>query len=213
MTPAVPDGLSDEALVTRIRNGDKLLFELLVRRHNQRLYRVTRSILRDDHDAEDAVQDAYVAAYLRLDSFEGRSKFATWVTRIAVRVALTRNRQRREVHRSVEEAMTDPGRTPEKAAADSEIGRLIEVQIDTLPDTFRTVFMLRMVQELSTAETAQCLEIPEPTVKTRLFRAKKLLRDRLGEQLERDSTKAHAFAGERCDRLTRAVMTRILEDS
>ncbi len=215
------DTLADEDVVARVCGGERALFELLVRRHNQRLYRVTRSILRDDAEAEDAVQGAHIAAYLKLDHFEGRSRYATWLTRIAVREALTRKRRRREllVEQPAELTLHAAGSSPEGAAMNAELGRVLEAAIDTLPEEFRIVFMMRAVQELSTAETADCLGIPEATVKTRLFRARKLLRTQLGEQVEallhprvdEATPRVHAFAGDRCDRITAAVMARVLD--
>jgi RNA polymerase sigma-70 factor (ECF subfamily) len=207
------DEPTDEALVERVRAGDVALFELLVRRHNQRLYRTARSIVCDDREAEDVVQDAYVAAFVHLASFEGRSRFATWLTRITVRQALARSRRRSEVlvDTPMEGAMTEHRHTPEGRSADRELGRFLEAAIDELPPDFRTVFMLRSVQDLSTAETAACLEIPEDTVKTRLHRARRLLQEQLTASLDRATTQVHAFLGDRCDRITAAVMGRIRE--
>src|SRR5581483_883009 len=173
--------LSDEDVVERVRAGETPLFELLMRRYNQRLYRIARAIVRDDAEAEDVTQDAYVRTFEHLDQFAGRARFSTWLTRIAVHEASARLRRRgRQI--DIEDTMptlasATPG--PEERAADHEIGRMIEDALDTLPEAYAAVFMLRDVEGLSTADTAACLEINAETVKTRLHRARRLLRNHI----------------------------------
>ncbi|MGH7439063.1 MAG: RNA polymerase sigma factor [Polyangiaceae bacterium] len=207
--------LSDEELVRRIVAGETQLFELVMRRHNQRIYRTARAILRDDGEAEDVMQDAYVRAYAHLSEFEGRAQFATWLTRIAVHEALARlrrSRRDRPVADPAEEthAMPTAARlSPEQQASDHEMRVALERAIDALPDDFRTVFVLRAVEEMTGAETAEALGIPEETVKTRLFRARARLQETLLEVLEPAATRTFAFHLSRCDRVVAAVLARI----
>jgi len=179
---------TDEQVIERVLAGDSRLFELLMRRYNERIYRTVRSILRDEGDAEDAMQAAYLHAYAHLGDFEGRSSFATWLTRIAIHEALARRRRSmRTVSGEQEEESDVPAetRSPEDGAADVENRRLLTRAIDALPEHFRTVFVLRQVQELSIEETARCLEIEPATVKTRLHRARIALRDSIAGYFER----------------------------
>lgn len=204
---------SDEELVQRVRAGEIELYELIMRRHNQRLYRVARSILRDDNEAEDVMQDAYVRAYQHLDQFAGESKFATWLTRIAVHEALHRAKQ----HNRFQEM--PPGQNmetfkatspdPEQQAQCRELETLLETAIDTLPTTYRTVFVLREIEGLSTAETAECLGVQEETVKTRLFRSRALLRRELFTRAGALNSRAFQFHAPRCDRVAGNVLARI----
>jgi RNA polymerase sigma-70 factor (ECF subfamily) len=203
--------LTDEEIVERILGGETALFELLMRRYNQRLYRVTRAIVGDDGEAEDVTQDAYVRAFEHLDQFAGRARFSTWLTRIAVHEASARVRRRgRQI--GLEETMptlasTDAG--PEQRAADRELGKAIEDAMDTLPEVYGSVFMLREVEGLSTAETAACLDINAETVKTRLHRARALLRNRITARIGSTVRETFQFDGARCDRTVAAVMARI----
>ena len=210
--------MSDEELVRRIREGDTALFEVLMRRYNTRLYRVARSILRDDAEAEDVMQQAYVNAFMHLDQFADRAKFATWLTRIAVYEALARTRRaKREAtvaeNRDAEGTFMDrlpaPDRTPEAAAYGRELGSLLESAVATLPETFRSVFVLRDVEGMSTGETAEVLGINEATVKTRLLRARAALRRHLTAQIGVEAPAAFQFPATRCDRVVRNVMERI----
>jgi RNA polymerase sigma-70 factor (ECF subfamily) len=209
--------LTDEELVERIRAGETHLFELIMRRHNRRIYRAARAILRDDGEAEDVMQDAYVRAYAHLHDFEGRAHFSTWLTRIAVHEAFARVRRARRfrpVDSQTEETQsvpTAPHFNPEGQASDGEMRTLLERAIDALPDEFRSVFVLRAVEEMSGAETAECLGIPEETVKTRLFRARARLQETLLEALEPAAPHAYEFHLSRCDRVVAAVMARIAE--
>lgn len=202
---------TDEQVIERVLAGDTQLFELIMRRHNERLYRAVRSILRDEADAEDAMQGAYLHAYAHLGDFEGRSAFSTWLTRIGIHEALARRRRSlRTVSESEEESdVPAETRSPEAGASDVENRRLLTRAIDALPEHFRTVFVLRQVQELSIEETARCLEIEPATVKTRLHRARALLRRHLLAQVEPGGRGALPFEAPRCDRVVAAVLARI----
>ena len=213
--------LSDEEVVARVLAGDLPLFEVLMRRHNQRLYRTARAIVRDDAEAEDVMQETYVRAYAALGQFEGRAQWATWLTRIAVNEALARVRARgRFVSREATEVMEDdvmakepplPARSegPEAAASARELGALVEHAMDDLPDTYRAVFVLREVQELSTAETAACLDVSEELVKVRLHRARAELRRLMDARLGVATREVFDFHASRCDRVVAAVLERI----
>ena len=173
----------DEALVRRVCAGEAACFELLMRRHNERIYRTVRAVLGDDADVEDVMQQAYVSAYQHLAGFEGRARFSTWMTRIAINEAYARLRKRRrteaapwEDDTAMAEEPTAAGPTPEQIAARVEMHALLERAVDTLSVPNRMVFVLRSVEGLSTAETAACLEISEEAVKTRLHRANEALR-------------------------------------
>ncbi len=213
------EGWTDEGAVERVLGGDTAAFEVLMRRYNQRLYRVARAILRDDAEAEDVMQDAYVRAYQHLDQFAGRAKFSTWLTRIAVHEALARVRRRARVQGidSITapngEMMTPtpdtPAFNPERHVSNSELGRLLEAAMLALPEQYRTVVVLRDVEELSTAEAAEVLDISEENVKVRLHRARALLRRELYERAGATSTAAFQFPAPRCDRVVRSVFERL----
>ncbi|WP_394846706.1 RNA polymerase sigma factor [Pendulispora brunnea] len=206
---------TDEQVVARVLAGEEHLFEVIMRRNNTRLYRAARSILRSDDEAEDVMQDAYVRAYAHLGDFRGAAAFSTWLTRIAVHEALARLRQRKknvsiDDELDVEdESMGAESRSPEQCTHDGELRGVLEEAIDALPVAFRTVFILRSIEDLSVADTAATLGIPEETVKTRLHRARRLLRESLVERLEATSRDAFAFERPRCDRVIRAVLERI----
>ena len=212
-TPATE--LTDEDIVERVRSGDIALYEILVRRHNQRLYRTIRAILRDDRDVEDVMQQAYVDAYTHLDQFRGAARFATWLTRIAVNRAIRNGqgerRQLAVVSRDADatlaiEHTAAPGLDPEHAMYGHELQAVLESLVDDLPDPFRMVFVMREVEGLSTAETAASLAINEDTVKTRLHRAKRLLRDQLDRRLGPAAADIYPFHLSRCDRVVAGVM-------
>jgi RNA polymerase sigma-70 factor (ECF subfamily) len=211
--PTTDAALTDEEIVARVRTGETRLFEILMRRHNQRVYRAARAILRDDGEAEDVMQDAYVRAYAHLREFEGRARFSTWLTRIAVHEALARSRRGRRFQplddQETQSMPTSPRFTPEELASDREVSVLLERAIDTLSDDFRAVFVMRAVEEMSGAETAECLGISEETVKTRLFRARARLQEALLEAMEPVTSRAYAFHLSRCDRLVAAVLSRL----
>jgi RNA polymerase sigma-70 factor (ECF subfamily) len=202
---------TDEQVVDRVRAGDTAAFELLMRRHNQRLYRTVRSILRDDAETEDTLQESYMSAFTHLDQFRGQARFSTWLTRIAVHEAFHRRKRNARVTDldDVVSTLASPGPGPEAGTADRELRRLLEVSIDRLPDDFRTVFVLRDVEGLSTAEAAESLEIPEETVKTRLHRARRQLQQHLNRAMGESARDVFAFGFQRCDRLVAAVMERI----
>lgn len=216
-------GCTDIELVQGICAHAPHAFELLMRRHNQTLYRTARSILRDDTEAEDVVQDAYLLAYRNIDKFRGDAKLSTWLTRIVINEAIARSRKnhrRAEVIRLNGEAewhadgtevnMNDNApESPERAAMRSQVRVMLEAKIDQLPDVFRTVFVLRALEEMSVEETATCLDIPEATVRTRFFRARSLLREALSREIDFAFEEAFTFDGERCDRIVAGVLSRL----
>ena len=215
--PATVQSLSDEEVVARVLEGDTAAFELLMRRHNQRLYRTARAILRDDAEAEDVMQEAYVRAYEHLDQFAGRAKFSTWLTRIAVHEALARVRRRGRFE-AIETMVESGGETmtfashapsPEQQAVSAQSSSLLEAAILDLPDGYRSVLMMRDIEELDTSETAQCLGLSEENVKVRLHRARALLRRELYAKAGKARASAFGFMGERCDRVVREVLSRI----
>jgi RNA polymerase sigma-70 factor (ECF subfamily) len=208
---------SDDSLIGRIRAGETACFELLMRRHNERIYRTVRAVLGDDADVEDVMQQAYVSAYQHLGAFEGRARFSTWMTRIAINEAYARLRRR---HRNQpaswedDDAMADEpeaaGPTPEQVAASREMQALLERAVDTLSLPNRTVFVLRAVEGLTTSETAACLQISEDAVKTRLHRANEVLRGWLAAQIGGTVHEAFRFYRPRCDAVVGQVMARIV---
>ncbi len=215
-----PPGESEASLISRAAHGDEAAFETIMRRHNQLMFRTARSILKSDVEAEDAVQDAFLRAWLALDSFRAESKLSTWLLRIVTNEALGRLR-RAKVHTiPLEDAMTSPdpkmqfalaespGRGPEQSAMRAQVRELIEQQIDQLPDDFRTVFMLSAVEGLSAVDIAEALDIPPATVRTRAFRARNLLRAGLVGKVEADLGTVFSFAGHRCDRMVANVIAR-----
>jgi RNA polymerase sigma-70 factor (ECF subfamily) len=210
--------LSDEEVVRRVKAGDAPLFEVLMRRYNQRLYRVARAILRDDAEAEDVMQHAYVEGYLHIGQFAGRAAFSTWLTKIAVYEALARVRRRgRELlvdplPETGEDAMCtlkSARPDPEQQALSGEARTLLEASIDALPAAYRSVFVLREVEGLSTAETAECLDVSEEVVKTRLHRARARLREELLARAGVAASTAFSFHLSRCDRVVAAVFERL----
>jgi len=211
---AAPATLPDEDIVGRILAGEAPLFEVLMRRHNQRLYRAARAILRDDREAEDVMQEAYVNAYTHLAQFDRRAKFSTWLTKIAVHEALARARRRGRYasleDSSLEERMpTLSSPDPERQAFGREIGAFIEAAVEELADGYREVFMLRQVQGMSTAETAEVLGLSEDVVKTRFSRARAALQRDLLARTGAAASTAFTFGQERCDRLVARVLDAI----
>lgn len=205
---------TDEQVVARVLAGDTALYELLMRRHNQRLYRIARAILRDDAEAEDVMQDAYVRAYQNLASFEGRAKFATWLTRIAVHEALARSRKRGRFQSldSEEQLMGDPmnsvissNRSPEQETYDRELAAVLEKAILALSDEYRLVLMLRDVEGASTQEAAECLDLTEENVKVRLHRAHAKIRKQLYDAFGATTSRCFQFHAIRCDRVVKGV--------
>jgi RNA polymerase sigma-70 factor, ECF subfamily len=213
-------GLSDEELAARVVAGDVNLYEVLMRRYNQRLYRIARGIVTDPVEAEDVVQQAYVNAYLHLDQFGKRASFSTWLTKIAIYEALGRLRRRQRfptVALELDEghpmndssALAASSPDPERQALTGELRALLESSIDALPDAYRSVFVMREIEGLSTADTAECLEVSEETVKTRLHRARGMLRDALYEQAGVATASVFELHLSRCDAIVAGVLSRI----
>jgi RNA polymerase sigma-70 factor (ECF subfamily) len=207
---------SDEEIVERVLGGERALFELLMRRHNQRIYRAARAILRDEAEVDDLLQDAWLAAYRHLAGFERRARFSTWLTRIAVNLALDRRRRRASTAAARRAALAPaaalvaaPAGDPEQERRAFELVQRLERAVDALPEPHRLVYLLREVQGLDTREAAECLRIPEATVKTRLHRARALLRAALGDDPDPAAGGAFPFGGARCDRLVAATLRRI----
>ena len=200
--------LTDEDIVARICAGEQHLFELLMRRHNRRVYHAARAILHDEGETESVMHDAYVRAYEHLRDFEGRARFSTWLTRMAVHEALARVRRigRFDSLYSSPSIYPTPGLNSEQQASDVETRGLLEKAVGALPEEFRTVFVLRAVERMSDAEVAECLNIPEETVKTRMFRARRRLRKVLVEGLEPALPSLYDFHLSRCDRVVDNVL-------
>ena len=215
-TAVAPATLSDEEIVARVLAGETALFEILMRRHNEQVYRAARAILRDEREAEDVMQEAYVNAYAHLAQFDRRAKFSTWLTKIAVYEALGRAR-RRGRYQSLDHGSTEifmPLTTapdPEREAFGRELGTLIESAIDRLGDGYREVFMLRQVQGLSTAETAAILGVSEDVVKTRFSRARHALQNDLLSRVGGAAPASFTFGQARCDAIVAKVMA-VLRD-
>jgi RNA polymerase sigma-70 factor, ECF subfamily len=214
---SVTEGMTDELVIERVRAGDTALYEIIMRRYNQRLYRVASAILRDRGEAEDVMQDTYVRAYQFLRQFAGDSSFSTWLTRIAVNESLRRLRLRKRVSQLDEFCPEDESPMdvaemspdPEQSASSSETARILEQAILDLPYQFRTVVMLRDVEQMSTAETAAALELSQENVKVRLHRGHALMRDWMFARLGENSKSAFGFMGDRCDHVVVSVFARI----
>ena len=211
---------SDAELARRVATGERDAFTMLMRRYNRSLYRAARSILRDDAEAEDALQDAYLLAFRAIGQYRADAKLGTWLTRIVVNEALARARRGRRRAEVIQlDGAAEPGEeqnmtsgaheSPEDAAMRAQMRQLLEQSIDQLPDAFRTVFMLRAVEEMSGEEVAACLDIPEATVRSRFFRARSLLRSALAQRVDVALEDAFAFDGERCDRIVAGVLKRL----
>ncbi len=217
---------NDGALARAVEGGDLRAFEQMMRRHNRALFRTARAILKDDGEAEDAVQEAYLQAYRSIAKFRGEARLSTWLVRIVANEAFGRLRKHARraaiVPIHVDDDAAHDVRTeseapamdrPDNAALRSEMRHLLESRIDALPDAYRTVFVLRAVEELSVEETAASLGIPESTVRSRFFRARSLLREALAQDVDRAYVDAFGFAGERCDRIVTNVLARIAGES
>lgn len=214
----------DAELAERAASGDEMAFETIMRRHNRLLFRTAHSILRSDAEAEDALQEAYMRVWRAVPTFRSDSTLATWMVRIIINEAPGRLRrhcaQAIPLHTAMEstdlatqESMhDDPDRRQEQAAMWAQMRQLMEARIDALPAAFRTVFMLRTVQEMSVQEVSAALEIPEATVRTRYFRARGLLREGLARDIDLAIGDAFAFAGGRCDRVVAAVLVRFSQE-
>lgn len=215
--PVTPE--TDAALVSAVLAGDDYAFQRIMRRNNRRLFRVARSIVRNDADAEDIVQEGYINAYGALRDFRGGASLATWLTRIVVNQALQRVRRQKSTETTAFEdgdrglvAMQEhglPQETPETLAMRAELRRMLELSVDCLPESYRAVFVLRSVEGMSIDETAACLGISRPLVKTRLLRARSQLRESLGSRIGPLLEEVFAFDGARCDRLVATVCARL----
>jgi RNA polymerase sigma-70 factor, ECF subfamily len=210
--------IADDEIVALVRSGETGMFELLMRRYNQRLFRAIRSIVSDEAEAEDVLQDVWVRAYEHLNQFLGRASFSTWVTRIAIYEALGRNRKRKRwtpledpegeiVPEANRRQATDD--TPETQAMRGQLREMLNAAVDALPESYRSVFVLREVEQLSTSETADCLDVSEETVKIRLHRSRALLRRELESRIGPTVTELYTFLGPRCDRTVVRVLERI----
>jgi len=212
---------TDAELARRVAMGSQEAFALMMRRYNRTLFRTARAILRDDAEAEDALQEAYVRAFGAIGTYRGDARLSTWLARIVANESLMRLRKQtrrssiiplqaglseEQVDQIAEDDMEND---PEMAARRAEMRKLLEHRIDALPGAYRTVFMLRAVEEYSVEETAAILQIPEATVRSRFFRARSLLREGLASEVERSYDEVFAFAGERCDRIVARVLARL----
>jgi len=219
--------LPDEEIVRRVRAGDSALFEILMRRHNQRVYRVVRAVLKDEADVEDVMQQAYINAFTHLHQFEDRSQFSTWLIRIALHEAFGRRRKMQRAETTTArnrsgvdddrgefmEALTSPEADPERRAYAQELHRVLEAAVDTLPEGYRTVFMLRDIEGLSTSETGQGLGLGDEAVKTRLHRARAMIRRAVTARIGEVAPGAFQFHAPRCDRVVSAVLAHISQCS
>ncbi len=219
--PIAPVGSTEAELVRRARERDEAAIRSIMQSNNRRLYRLARGILRNDSEAEDVVQETYVRAFTHLQDFRGDSSFATWLGRIAINEALGRLRRQ---HASVEWTSLPPGtleaqiiqfplsaasEDPEKSMAQREIQHVVEHAIDDLPEAFRIVFITRVIEGMNVEETAEILGLKPETVKTRLHRARTMLRDHVESKIGPVVMEAFPFAGRRCERLTEAVLKRL----
>jgi RNA polymerase sigma-70 factor (ECF subfamily) len=221
-TQSQPPANDDLALVRRIAGGDQEAFELLMRRHNRRLYRLARSMLRNHAEAEDALQEAYISAYGAIGRYRGEAAISTWLARLIINECLARLRRqaRRDRLMPIETPPADmeidamaisDSDTPEQSLARTQIRSLLEHKLDQLPEDFRIVFVLRSVEEMSVEETAHFLGIPEATVRSRQFRARSLLRKSLTRDIAAVQHEVYEFGGWHCDRIVANVMARIKE--
>jgi RNA polymerase sigma-70 factor, ECF subfamily len=204
--------LDDAELVRRIRGGETALFELVMRRYNQRLFRVLRALLRDEAEAEDVLQDAYVRAYAHLGQLEQPERLASWLTHIAVHEAKARLRRRgrfADVKEGPLRAVPSPSSDPEQETLGKQLQRVLISAIDDLPVGYRTVFVLRDVEGMSTAEVSESLRVSEQAVKMRLHRARSALRQVLFDRVGAAALPPFAFAGDRCDRIVAGVLARL----
>lgn len=208
------DHLSDEEIVNRIIDGQKSLFEVIIRRYNQRLYRIQKGYISDEEDVKDTLQTTYIKAFKKLDTFRGEAAFSTWLTRIAINEALLfikkqKSRSNLHLYGSDDEKpeATSTFNSPDQQSIDQETREVLEKAINKLPPKYRSVYIMREVEEMSTKDTALALEISESNVKVRLMRAKKKLRHILEDEVK--DTEAFVFLGQRCDEIVENVMRKI----
>ena len=225
------DEVSDAQVVRRIASGDISAFELLMRRHNRRLYRLARATLRNHAEAEDALQEAYLSAYRAIGQFRGESALSTWLSRLVLNECLGRLRRKArrdnvvpivsatggfdggaDVAVEVENLSTPHVDAPDEAFARAEMRALLERKIDALPDLFRIVFVMRCIEDMNVEETARCLDIPEATVRSRHFRARRMLRESLGQELDLAERDVFEFGGTHCDRIVEHVLSHLKAD-
>lgn len=218
----LPTGCTDEEVVSRVKAGDTALYEIIMRRYNQRLYRVAIAIVRNGSEAEDVMQEAYVRAYQHLDQFAGRASFSAWLTRITVHEALSRVRLRKrnpsleDVGQDGEPSMNDlveSSENPEQGACRAELRQLLEDVVMGLPSHYRTVIMMRDVEGLSISEIASILDLTEQNVKVRLHRGRAQARGAILERVGTKAAEAFSFMGARCDRMVTTVLARLTDDS
>ena len=214
------DGADDGSIVRRIAAGARSAFEGLMRRHNRRLYRLARAALRDETEAQDALQDAYLQAYWSIGQFRGDAALATWLSRLVLNECLgrlRRNNRRQKVvpivssptDREIDAVCANESELPERTVGRAQMRALLERKLDEIPEAFRVVFVLRSVEELSVEETAQSLGIAEATVRSRHFRAKSLLRESLAQELDLAERDVFEFGGAHCDRVVAGVLGRL----
>jgi RNA polymerase sigma-70 factor (ECF subfamily) len=227
MTPRQTAGTSgsaadDAELAARVAERDAAAFEALMRRYNGKLFRIARAILKNDADAEDALQEAYLDAYRHMRDFRGSAQLSTWMTRIVINQALMRLRRQKRDHMVVPfarptdhsdqrevDVVDEHAESPQRTVLRAELRRVIERQIDALPESFRAVFVMREVEDMPVDEIAACLSIPPATVRTRVFRARSLLLEALARDLDVAAVDVFGFAGDRCDRIVAAVLARL----
>jgi len=211
--------LTDAEIVQRVRDGEHALFEILMRRHNQRVYRAARAVVKNESEVEDVMQQAYINAFTHLHQFEDRSEFSTWLTRIALNEAFARRQKMQRLESLAAhgddggasiEKVTSTQPDPERQAYAEELRRVLELAIDELPETYRTVFMLRDVEGLITSETGAGLGIGDEAVKTRLHRARAMIRRSVSARVGAVADSTFQFQAPRCDRVVAAVLESML---
>jgi RNA polymerase sigma-70 factor (ECF subfamily) len=214
-----PETLTDEEVVTRVRAGETSLYEILMRRYNRRLYRIARAILRNDSEAEEVMQDAYVRAFEHLGQFSGRAPFSAWLSRIAVHPSLASLRLRNRTQPLEDNEHTgdqsmdlaSKSRDPEQNATGSQLRHMLEEAVLSVPENYRLVIMLRDIEEMSTAETAHALDLSEENVKVRLHRGHGMIRRWLVDRVGTNAREAFPFMDPRCDRVVQAVFVRLAQ--
>jgi len=206
--------MNEEKVIESIKNGDTKQYELIIRKYNQRLYRIARAIIKEDSEVEDILQDTYLKAYQALSQFQNKSQFSTWITRILINNANARLKKKQRIESTdslswLEDKMVeDELTTPENRASNLELKKILEESIDNLPESLRTVYVMREIEGLNVTETAQCLDLSEENVKTRLHRAKAFLKEELYKRTKGD-IELFRFGLERCDRVVISVMIQI----